>query len=85
MLCGMLAACPAAASSAGAAGGEASRPVTGPISGYMDFHYNNRQNEDAVLDFHRFVLLFSHGFSDRVRFVAELELGARGRVGRDRG
>ena len=27
-----------------------------------------------MLDFHRFVLLFSHGFSDRVRFVAELEL-----------
>ena len=54
--------------------GTSSQPVTGPISGYMDFHYNNRQNEDAVLDFHRFVLLFSHGFSDRIRFVAELEL-----------
>ena len=40
----------------------------------MDFHFNNRQNEDAVLDFHRFVLLFSHSFSDRIRFVAELEL-----------
>ena len=51
-----------------------SGPSTGPISGYMDFHYNNRQNEDAVLDFHRFVLLFSHSFSDRIRFVAELEL-----------
>ena len=48
--------------------------TTGPISGYMDFHYNNRQDEDAVLDFHRFVLLFNHSFSDRVRFVAELEL-----------
>ena len=54
--------------------GTSSQPVTGPLSGYMDFHYNNRQNEDAVLDFHRFVLLFSHGFSDRIRFVAELEL-----------
>ena len=88
MLCGMLAAClaqsaaPPAAPPAGqapppsgaAGAAEASQPVTGPISGYMDFHYNNRQNEDAVLDFHRFVLLFSHGFSDRVRFVAELEL-----------
>ena len=51
-----------------------SQPQTGPVSGYMDFHYNNRQHEDAVLDFHRFVLLFSHGFSDRVRFVAELEI-----------
>lgn len=52
----------------------ASPPQTGPVSGYMDFHYNNRQHEDAVLDFHRFVLLFSHGFSDRIRFVAELEI-----------
>ena len=51
-----------------------SAPSTGPISGYMDFHYNNRQDEDAILDFHRFVLLFNHSFSDRVRFVAELEL-----------
>lgn len=40
----------------------------------MDFHYNNRQDEDAILDFHRFVLLFNHSFSDRVRFVSELEL-----------
>ena len=40
----------------------------------MDFHYNDPQNEDPVLDFHRFVLLFSHSFSDRIRFVAELEL-----------
>lgn len=47
---------------------------TGPISGYMDFHFNNVQNRDPVLDFHRFVLLFSHSFSDRVRFMAELEL-----------
>ena len=54
--------------------GGSSAPSTGPISGYMDFHYNNRQNEDAVLDFHRFVLLFSHSFTDRIRFVAELEL-----------
>ena len=49
-------------------------PETAPISGYMDFHFNNDQHADPVLDFHRFVLLFSHSFSDRVRFVAELEL-----------
>ena len=30
--------------------------------------------EPAILDFHRFVLLFSHRFSERVRFVGELEL-----------
>ena len=49
-------------------------PGGGPISGYMDFHFNAVDGQDAVLDFHRFVLLFSHSFSDRVRFVAELEL-----------
>ncbi len=47
---------------------------TGPISGYMDFHFNDRQESDPVLDFHRFVLLLNHSFSERVRFVAELEL-----------
>ena len=44
------------------------------ISGYMDFHLNNVQHQDATLDFHRFVLLFTHSFSDRLRFVSELEL-----------
>ncbi len=44
------------------------------ISGYMDFHFNNVEHQDAQLDFHRFVLLFTHSFSDRVRFVSELEL-----------
>jgi len=47
---------------------------TGPISGYMDFHLNKPENEDPLLDFHRFVLLFNHGFSDRIRFIGELEL-----------
>ena len=49
-------------------------PRTGPISGYMDFHINDPQYADAVLDFHRFVLLLTHSFSDRIRFVSELEL-----------
>jgi hypothetical protein len=49
-------------------------PQSGPISGYMDFHYNKVDDEDGRLDFHRFVLLFTHGFSDRLRFVSELEL-----------
>ena len=47
---------------------------TGPISGYMDFHFNKADGEDGVLDFHRFVLLMTHSFSSRVRFVGELEL-----------
>ena len=47
---------------------------TGPISGYMDFHINDAQHADPVLDFHRFVLLISHRFSERVHFVSEIEL-----------
>jgi phosphate-selective porin len=47
---------------------------TGPISGYMDFHFNKPEGGDGVLDFHRFVLLFNHSFTDRLRFVGELEL-----------
>jgi hypothetical protein len=48
--------------------------VTGPISGYMDFHFNKLEAVDGELDFHRFVLIFNHSFSPRIRFVAELEL-----------
>ena len=40
----------------------------------MDFHYNKLERADGRLDFHRFVLLVTHGFSDRIRFVGELEL-----------
>lgn len=49
-------------------------PKTGPISGYMDFHYNKPEGLDGVLDFHRFVLIFQHSFSERIRFVGELEV-----------
>jgi hypothetical protein len=44
------------------------------LSGYMDFHYNKLENADGRLDFHRFVLLVTHEFSPRIRFVGELEL-----------
>ena len=55
---------------------------TGPISGYMEMHLNKPLEDPAtptptapaVVDFHRFVLLFSHSFSPRLRFVGELEL-----------
>ena len=53
---------------------DAGFPSTGPLSGYMDFHFNKADGEDPVLDFHRFVLLMSHSFSPRLRFVGELEL-----------
>ncbi len=49
-------------------------PLLGSLSGYMDFHFNDIEHQDPKLDFHRFVLLFTHRFSDRVRFVSELEL-----------
>jgi DtxR family Mn-dependent transcriptional regulator len=44
------------------------------LSGYMDFHYNKPEFADGVLDFHRFVLLVTHSFSDRIRFVSEVEI-----------
>jgi hypothetical protein len=56
----------------------ADQPRTGPISGYMEMHLNapldTQVDGPPTLDFHRFVLLFSHSFSDRLRFVGELEL-----------
>ena len=52
-----------------------SAPATGPLSGYMELHLNHpTDGTPAVLDFHRFVLLFSHSFSDRLRFTGELEV-----------
>jgi hypothetical protein len=45
-----------------------------PISGYMEMHLNRPEHGPAVLDLHRFVLLFSHGFSERIRFVGEVEI-----------
>jgi hypothetical protein len=44
------------------------------LSGYMEFHFNKPERDDGRLDFHRFVLLVTHRFSDRIRFVGELEL-----------
>jgi hypothetical protein len=62
-----------------AAGGQTPQPSSAPerttaLSGYMDFHFNKQEFQDGRLDFHRFVLLVTHSFSDRIRFVSELEL-----------
>ena len=65
---------PVAAQESSGAVSDAGFPNTGPLSGYMDFHFNKADGEDGVLDFHRFVLLLSHSFSPRLRFVGELEL-----------
>ena len=71
----------ASAPVATAAPAEQDIPQTGTLSGYMELHFNGPTNrepgvsgEPGVLDFHRFVLLFTHRFSDRLRFVGELEL-----------
>ena len=57
----------------------ASQPGTNgtSIGGYGELHYNrvdSGSGNDGEIDFHRFVLLFGHEFSDRVRFFSELEL-----------
>jgi hypothetical protein len=46
------------------------------LSGYMEVHFNEptQEGQDGQLDFHRFVLLVAHQFTDRMRFVGELEL-----------
>jgi len=65
------------AGSALAQGPSGDQPRTGPISGYMEMHLNapiDDPEADPILDFHRFVLIFNHSFSDRLRFVGELEL-----------
>ncbi|HXW08520.1 MAG TPA: hypothetical protein VD833_25040, partial [Vicinamibacterales bacterium] len=65
---------PAGAQEPPPAGTETAESRATNLSGYMDFHYNKPEFEDGRLDFHRFVLLFTHTFSDRIRFVSELEL-----------
>lgn len=44
------------------------------IGGYGELHYNNYDEQDAAIDFHRFVLFIGHEFSDTVRFFSEFEL-----------
>jgi len=45
-----------------------------PVAGYMDFHVNKESGDAFRPDFHRFVLLFGHSFSDRIKFWSELEV-----------
>ncbi len=51
-------------------------PAAGGLSGYMELHLTRpiERDRDPVLDLHRFVLLFTHQFSPRLRFVGELEV-----------
>lgn len=45
-----------------------------PIAGYMEAHFNKDRGEPGRGDFHRFVLLFGHSFSERIKFWSEFEL-----------
>ena len=45
-----------------------------PIAGYMEMNFSKPENQTATLDFRRFVLLFGHSFSDRLKFWSELEI-----------
>ena len=45
-----------------------------PFAGYMEWHLNKPRGDSAQIDFHRFVLLFGHSFSSRIKFWSELEL-----------
>jgi len=69
----LLAALPALAQDGKAQSSQTRGPRTN-LSGYMDFHYNKPEFTDGTLDFHRFVLLVTHSFSDRIRFVSEVEI-----------
>jgi len=57
--------------------GAAARPTEDlrlPVSGYMELNFSKPQEQSAVLDFRRFVLLFGHSFSERLKFWSELEV-----------
>jgi hypothetical protein len=45
-----------------------------PVAGYMEAHFNKDAGQPGRGDFHRFVLLFGHSFSDRIKFWSEFEL-----------
>jgi hypothetical protein len=50
------------------------RSSASALSGYMELQFDKPSDADGTLDFHRFVLLFAHRFSDRIRFISELEV-----------
>ena len=43
------------------------------LGGYGELHYNNLDSNKEI-DFHRFVLYFSHEFTDSIRLFSEFEL-----------
>lgn len=57
-----------------ASGGGLHEPGREPYGGYMEVHFNEDEFEPGTADLHRFVLLFGHQFSDRIRFQGEVEI-----------
>ncbi|MBP7542865.1 MAG: hypothetical protein KA747_04590, partial [Ignavibacteriaceae bacterium] len=51
---------------------------TTTVGGYGELHYNNNtftsKKAEKKMDFHRFVLFFSHSFTEKWSFKAELEI-----------
>jgi len=47
---------------------------TMPYAGYMELHLNQARGQASQLDFHRFILLFGHTFSPRIKFWSEVEI-----------
>ncbi len=61
------------------AGGGESETHALSLHGYGELHYNNLDgtggaSDKRELDFHRFVLYVGYDYSERIRFVSELEL-----------
>ena len=44
------------------------------LSGYMEMHLNKVEDLPTQIDFHRFVLMVGHSFSDRLKFWSEVEV-----------
>ncbi|MFB3107214.1 MAG: hypothetical protein ACE1ZA_20145, partial [Pseudomonadales bacterium] len=49
------------------------------LGGYGELHYSRISADDSTrdqqeVDFHRFVMMFGHEFSERVRFFSEIEI-----------
>ena len=67
------------------------QPATPPregvptLSGYMEMHLNKVEDLPTTVDFHRFVLMIGHSFSDRLKFWSEVEVEhafVEGEIGR---
>lgn len=49
-------------------------PPSTLVSGYMELNLNDREFVDPIVDLRRFVLLFTHEFNPKLRFVSEIEV-----------